>query len=58
MLDQRAHALALELEDPGGVAPAEHLVGLLVVDRDVVDVELDPLHPQVAQRVLDDRQVA
>ena len=35
------HALRLELEDADRVAGAEHLVGLLVVERQVLDVELD-----------------
>ena len=53
------HAGALELEHAGGVAAGEHLVGLLVVQRQLVDLDahaaglLDDL-----QRLLDDVEVA
>ena len=54
-----AHGTALQLEDPDGVAPAQHLEGLVVVEGDVVDVEpgaggdLDEV-----ERPLDDDEVA
>ena len=44
------HAGALELEHPGGVAPREHPVGLLVVERQPVDLDAD------AARALDDAE--
>ena len=41
LAQQLAHPRALELEDAEGGAFAEHLVGLRVVERDGVDVEID-----------------
>ena len=57
-LDQLAHTRGLELEHGVGVAPLQHLVAGPVVQRDVVDVQVDALVPQQAHRVLDHRQVA
>ncbi len=42
LAQQLAHARALELEHAVGLAVAEQLVGLGVVERDRVDVEVDP----------------
>ena len=39
--DERPHRPALELEHADGLAPLQQLVGLGVVERHVVDVELD-----------------
>ena len=53
------HALGLELEDAHGVAGGEHLIGLLVVERQLGHV--GPLAGRAAddvQRVLDDVEVA
>ena len=51
-----AHARAFELEHPGGVALAQHLEGLRIVQRQGGDVDLDPLPLQDRQRLLDHRQ--
>ena len=55
-LDQRAHARGLHLEDPGRVGVPEHRVRRRVVQRHVVDVELDAAGPQMANGVVDHRQ--
>ena len=53
------HARALELEDAVGLAVHEELIGLRVVERNRVDVEVDSLGPSdLRQRVLDERQRA
>ena len=50
---------ALELEDAVGLAVAEQLVGLRVVERDRVDVEVDALGAlDLVERVADQRQRA
>ena len=41
VLEVHAHAFRLELERTDGVAALVELVGFLVVDRNVVDVDLD-----------------
>jgi len=46
---------ALELDHAGGVALAEHLERRLVVERDVVDVEVDPPCAERPDGVLDHR---
>jgi hypothetical protein len=56
LLDERAHARAFQLEDTGGDAAVEHLVDAFVIERDVVDVEVDAGAPQVRQGVLDHRE--
>ena len=54
-----AHARALELEDAVGLAVDEQLIGLRIVERDVVDVEVDALGAlDLGERVLDQRQRA
>ena len=45
LAQQLAHARALELEDAVGLAVAEELVGLGIVERDRVDVDRDVLRP-------------
>ena len=59
LAQQLAHARALELEDAVRRAVAEHPVGLRIVQRDRVDVEVDALGPlDLLQRVVDQRQRA
>ena len=54
-----AHALRLELEDADRVAAGEHLEGLGVVERDRLDVDLDPARAaDDLDRVLDHVEVA
>ena len=54
-----AHAGALELEDAVGLAVHEQLIRLRIVERDVVDVEVDALGAlDLGERVLDQRQRA
>ena len=54
-----AHAGALELEDAGGVAAGEHLVGLGVVERQLVDLDADAVGLlDDLERRLDDVEVA
>ena len=56
---QLAHPGALELEDPEGGAVLKYPVGLRVVERNVVDVEVDPLGPlDLLQAVVDERERA
>ena len=56
-LDQVLHARRLHLEHADRVAAAQHRVGLVVIQRHVVDVELDPAVVQVPQRLGDHREV-
>ena len=59
LAQQLAHARALELEDAEGGAVPEHLVGLRVVERHGVDVEVDPFGPlDLVERVADQRERA
>ena len=59
LAQQLAHARALELEDAVGLAVAEELVGLRVVERDGVDVDVDALGPlDLVERIADERQRA
>ena len=54
-----AHAAALELEDAVGLPVLEDLIGLRIVERDVVDVEIDAGGPlDLRDRVEDQRQRA
>ena len=54
-----AHARALELEDAVGLAVDEQLIGLRVVERDGVDVEVDAFGAlDLGERVADERQRA
>ena len=54
-----AHAAALELEDAVGLAVLEDLIGLRIVERDRVDVELDARGPlDLLDRIEDQRQRA
>ena len=56
---QFAHARALELEHAIGLPVAEQLVGLCVVQRDRVDVEVDALGAfDLVERVADERERA
>ena len=48
-----AHPRGLHLEDPGRVRVLEHPVGRGVVQRDVVDVQLDPAGAEMTERVVD-----
>ena len=56
-LDQVLHARRLHLEHADRVAAPQHRVGGLVVQRHVVDVEIDVARPQVPERLLDHREV-
>ena len=59
LAQQLAHAGRLELEDAERGALLEHLVGLRVVQRHVVDVEHDILGPlDLLERVVDERERA
>ncbi len=59
LAQQLAHARALELEDAVGLAVAEELVGLGIVERDGVDVDHDVLGPlDLVDGVADERQRA
>ncbi len=59
LAQQLAHARALELEHAVGLAVPEQLVGLLVVERDGVDVEVDAFGAlDLAERVADQGQRA
>ena len=55
-LDQAPHPRRFHLEHAGGVPTAEHRVGLGVIQRDVVDVELGAPRAKVPQGLLDDRK--
>ena len=51
------HPFRFKLEYPVGIAPAEQLVSLMVVQRNMVDVDPDAVPPlDIVQRPLDDRQ--
>ena len=59
LLQRLAHALGLELEDADRVAAGEHLVGLRVVERDRLHVDLVPARAlDDLDRVLDHVEVA
>ena len=59
LAERLLHAGALELEHAGGVAAGEHLVGLLVVERQLVDLDADAARLlDDLERGLDDVQVA
>src|SRR5439155_1897856 len=59
LAQQLAHPRALELEDAECRPLSEHLVGLRVVERDAVDVEIDPLGPlDLLEAVVNERQRA
>ena len=56
---QIAHGAAVELEHAEGVAAREEFVGRRVVERQSVEVEIDPaVGLDVLDRVTDDREVA
>ena len=56
-LDQVLHPCGLHLEHADRVAAAQHRVGLVVIQRHVIDVELDPAVVQMPQRLGDHREV-
>ena len=59
LAQQLAHARALELEDAVGLAVDEQLIGLRIVERDGVDVEIEALGAlDLGQRVVNQRQRA
>jgi hypothetical protein len=59
LAQQFAHTRTLELEDAERGAFLEHLVGLRIVERNVVDVEVDALSPfDFLQRIVDQRERA
>ena len=51
-----AHALAFQLEHPGGVAPLQHLVGHRIVKRQRTQIDGDVFPRQEAHRALQDGQ--
>ena len=50
------HALAFQLEDADGLGSAKQLVGWCVVERQAIEINLDPTLGQISHRVLQDRQ--
>ena len=51
-----AHALAFHLENAAGLAPCQHVISFLVVERQFIEVQMDFLIAQKAHRALQDRQ--
>ena len=49
-----AHALAFHLEHPAGLATCQHLVGFLVVQGQVIEIDLDPEFAEVAFGAIED----
>ena len=56
---QGTHGTTVELEDTEGVSSREQVVRRAIVERQVLQVEFLPtVHPDVVERVRDDREVA
>ena len=58
LADQLAHPRAFQLEHPGRVARAQHLVDALVIQWHMVDIQVDASVPEQGDGVLDDGEVA
>ena len=58
-LEELTHRPAVELEHPEGVSPGEQLVGLGIIQRQRIQVEIHvAVELEVVDRVADDREVA